>query len=220
MLSSRTAANIILGTSLLCAVVVTGLVLARELGWTGSEDSAAVRTPVEPSVWNAIAGGGHRFGADSGALVIVEFADFQCRFCKRYRDEVLQPFLTQHGASVTLVRRHFLLSYHPLARASSLAAECASNQGRLEALHDLMYALQDSLGLVPFAQMAEAAAVPDLDEFERCMHHEATARNVDRDMELARLASVRGTPSIFVNGTRFLPPPSFNELEWLLKGAK
>ena len=69
-------------------------------------------------------------GPSDAWVTVVEFADFECPFCRS-----AQPALTGieavYAGDLRLVFKHFpLTSIHPHARAAAVAAECAGEQGK------------------------------------------------------------------------------------------
>ena len=71
-------------------------------------------------------------GSDSADVVIVEFSDYECPFCKRHVDQTypsLKSKLIDSG-QVQLVFRDLPLSFHdPVATQAAVAANCAREQG-------------------------------------------------------------------------------------------
>ena len=87
---------------------------------------------------------------------------------------------------------------------SAVAAECAERQGRFEAMYQLLFAQQESLGSKDWGDFAEEAGVPDVGTFEECLTLPADSFpriQAGRDLGLRR--NIRGTPTVFVNGRLF-----------------
>jgi len=78
----------------------------------------------------------HVKGNLDASVMIVEYSDYECPFCKRFHDTMNQ-IMDEQGDSgkVAWVFRHFPLDQlHPVkARAVAVASECASEQGGSEA---------------------------------------------------------------------------------------
>ncbi|MEO9255305.1 MAG: thioredoxin domain-containing protein [Tepidiformaceae bacterium] len=81
---------------------------------------------------------------DPGAKVIVaEFSDFQCPFCKRWTDATLPHLRTTLGKDVALAFLNFPIpQLHPNAGNASVAAVCAGEQGKFWQMHDLLFEKQ------------------------------------------------------------------------------
>jgi protein-disulfide isomerase len=107
---------------------------------------------------------------------------------------------------------HFPLPRHTFARPAARAAECASDQDRVLAFHDLLYEKQDSLGLKPWSSYASEAMVPDMTRFASCVTDTAIVARIEAGIALGKRLALRGTPTVLVNGWRFEHPPTQVEL--------
>ncbi len=82
-------------------------------------------------------------GNKDARVVIAEFSDFQCPFCKRWSETTMDPLLKKYGNNVALAFLHFpLTQIHPNAGNASVAAICAGEQGKFWEMHDLLFARQ------------------------------------------------------------------------------
>ena len=190
--------------ALACALVTTGLVVRREL-FEPVEASAASPMPVPD--WHTYLNGGHRFGLESAPVVILAFGDFQCPACRKFATKTWPAIRRQYGERVALVYRHYPLTYHKTAYPAAQASECAGQQGRFTAFHDVLYEQQDSLKEKTWVQFARDAGVSDLATFERCATDKAKSQRVEADLKDAERIGSRGTPTVAVNGYRFPSPP-------------
>lgn len=188
-----------LGTTVmvLCAVTVTGLVVRREL--FSSPPAAAVVDVESRTVadWRSYVEG-QRIGPEDARVTIVEFSDFECRFCREAADR-LRNIRARYPRDVALVYRHYPLSYHKNAVPAAKASICAARQGRFEEYHDALFAQQDSLGLISWTRLARTAGVPDEAGFEACMQSSGPGSEIERDLLAGTRLGVRGTPAILVN---------------------
>lgn len=83
-------------------------------------------------------------GATTAKVVIAEFSDFQCPFCKRWVDQTLAHIRAEVGPDVALAFLHFpITQIHPNAGNAALVAECAKAQGKFWEMHDLLFQRQD-----------------------------------------------------------------------------
>lgn len=193
----RRIMDVSLGVLTLCAVVVTGLVVRRELLTSRAASTEAVRLGTVKE-WRAVAEEGHRRGPRDAPVQVVVFSDYQCPYC-RALDDRLSRIREDYGRQVAVVYRHFPLGGHTASRPAAVAAECAARQGRFWALHGSLFAQQDSIGRKSWTRFAEEAEIPDLDAFTACVAREAPARAVTRDSTAARELGARGTPTFLIN---------------------
>lgn len=82
-------------------------------------------------------------GSPDARVVIAEFSDFQCPFCKRWSEQVLPSLRSQLGDQVSLAFLHYpITQIHPNAGNASVVAICAGEQGKFWEMHDLLFARQ------------------------------------------------------------------------------
>lgn len=208
-----------------CAVVTTAITVRREF-FTNPASNLGVKElpgpgskPVHVSQWRDYAAGGHRIGAESAEVTIIEFAEFECPYCKAFALGPLRYVRQQFGQSVSLVFRQFPMPYHRFAYPAARAAECAAAQGRFEAFHDAVFAGQDSLGLKSFEEFAAIAGTPDLRAFSACATSAGPLPMVEQDIAAAKALLVRGTPTYIINGEMFVGVPDTASLERQVKAA-
>ena len=89
-------------------------------------------------------------GSRSAKVVIAEFSDFQCPFCKTWTDQYLAKLRTQLGENVALAFVHFpIVQIHPHAGTAGAAAICAGEQGKFWEMHDLLFSKQKEWAALP-----------------------------------------------------------------------
>ena len=82
-------------------------------------------------------------GNKNARVVIAEFSDFQCPFCKKWNDESMAAIRKKLGNDVALAFVHFpITQIHPNAGNASAAAICAGEQGKFWQMHDLLFSRQ------------------------------------------------------------------------------
>ncbi len=84
-------------------------------------------------------------GSPSAKVVIAEFSDFQCPFCKRWVSDTLPTIRSKYlSQGVAMAWMHFpITSIHPNAGNASVAAMCAGESGKFWEMHDILFARQD-----------------------------------------------------------------------------
>jgi len=143
-----------------------------------------------------------RMGDPAAArLVIVEFGDFECPFCKAAFLDI-REFAIAHPNEVAYVYRHFPLdSIHPQAVQAAIAAQCAAEQDKFWPYHDRLFQNQDTLAQEPYTQFARQLGL-NVAAFTACMASDAAAQVVAYDGSVGMLYGVAGTPTFFVNGEK------------------
>ncbi|MFR9774815.1 DsbA family protein [Micromonospora sp. MS34] len=155
--------------------------------------TARLRTPVTET--------DHARGPVDAPVTIVEYGDFQCRFCGAAHPN-LAEVLRQRADTVRLVYRHFpIANVHPYAESAAEAAEAAARRGRFWEMHDWLYEHQDQLDPVHLSLGIEQLGLPP-DEVGAEVGRQAHADRVRRDFVGGIRSGVNGTPTLFFNDVR------------------
>lgn len=211
---SRIASGAATATLVLCAVVVTGLVVRRELSPSTTNGPAGEAR----KDWLNFASEGQRIGPEGAKVALVVFSDFQCPAC-RMLEQRIATVRKNVETPFTVVFRHLPLEIHPVAQAAAEASECAGAQGRFEAMKNALFRNQRTLGTTEWKVIATEAAVPDLAAFERCRASTEMAPRVRRDIAAAESLRATGTPVVLINGRRYAGTPPQDQLESLIREA-
>src|SRR3989344_3696674 len=113
------------------AIVIAGALIAGAVYLGGATGDGAIVPQAgaqtgDMEQMNAIASGDHIRGNPDAPVIIVEYSDFECPFCKRFH-ETMQQATAEYGDQVAWVYRHFPLDQlHSKARKEAVASECAS----------------------------------------------------------------------------------------------
>ena len=140
-------------------------------------------------------------GPASAPLVIVEFLDFDCPFCKAAFPSV-RELQARFGSQVRLVIRHFPLNdIHPTAEIAARAGACANKLGRFWVYHDKLFTNQDQRTEEQLLRMAVESGM-DGNKFKECLASQEIKDLVERDFNDGARAGAVGTPTFFFNGNR------------------
>lgn len=196
----------------LCAVTVTVLFVKREL--SPKPDPSARFAPKEVKGWEEFAVSEMRLGSSNSAPVrIVTFSDFQCPFCRQFAF-ALDSVLMRYKDSVTVFYRNFPLSQiHPMALPTAYGAQCAAKQARFPEYHDHVFAHQDSLETIKLADIATAIGINDIEAFNTCVTSPEARRLVSRDSIAGEKLGLGGTPTVVLNGWKFVGTPTLAQLD-------
>jgi protein-disulfide isomerase len=153
-------------------------------------------------------------GSAKPAVTIVEFSDFECRFCRDVQP-VLKQVLESYGSDVRLVFKHLPLEGHRNSLPAARAAYCAGEQDRFWQFHDAVFAAENlSPGRLDQIAVQLGLGMP---RFQACMSSEQSRAAVVRDMETARSFRIDSTPSFLVNGKLIKGALSFAEFEKIIE---
>ena len=162
-----------------------------------------VKTMLSPPVVDISTGGRpSRGGGEDAPVTMIEFADYECPYCKLAQPTVEQV-LDTYGDKVRYVYRDFPLPFHSHARPASLAARCAEEQGKGKywEYHDALFEAPD-LSTDGLRSLADSVGL-DRAKFDDCLASEKYNDAIDKDVSDGSNAGVNGTPAFFING-RFL----------------
>lgn len=174
-----------------------------------------LREPRFPDLANAE--GLPSLGAKNGTLTIVEFADFQCPYCRESQNAIKQV-LEAYGDEVTLVFKHLPLDIHSEAHASARAAFCAGEQGLFWKYHDALFA-QQKLSTATFTTIALSLGLIG-DKFKACLDSDAANNAVLRDIRDAARWGINSTPTFILNGRIVRGAVDFETFKTLIEQEK
>lgn len=139
-------------------------------------------------------------GNGAGDVVIVDFNDYQCPYCKRAHLAV--KAVAAADGKVKVVYKDLPILGEP-SRIAALAALASAKQGKHLAMHN---ALMEFSGKLDRDRILEVAASVGLDValLQKDMEDPKFKQLIDRNMALAGALGVRGTPA-FVIGNQFVP---------------
>ncbi|KOS04759.1 disulfide bond formation protein DsbA [Flavobacterium akiainvivens] len=144
----------------------------------------------------------HAQGNLKSDLVIVEYGDYQCPYC-RAAYPVLKELGREFGSQLKFVFRNFPLSeMHQYARVAAIATEAANLQGKFWEMHDAIYENQENLNEKFLIKLAKQLNL-NISQFEKDLQNPELGNKVDSDFESGVMSGVNGTPSFFVNDKKF-----------------
>lgn len=154
-------------------------------------------------------------GSRDAKVKVIEYSDFQCPYCKMFASSVKQ-MISEYGDDVAFVYKHLPLSFHPQAQNAALASECANEQGKFAAYHDLLFDKQDVWGKTEGTQAFKAYARQlgmKTADFNACLDTAKYADKVAADAQEAASFGISGTPGIFVGDKFFAGAIQYAELK-------
>ncbi len=206
----------------LIAVTILGIMVAlrfseynyktQVVSWPVKE-KLAIDLKLEPGI-----NSDYYFGDLTAPIQIVEFADFQCPFCRMLGSQV-KDWLSGYQGKYYFVYLNYPLDQscnpdmkRPLHQVACYLAElsrCAGEQGKFwEAYYYLVRLDEESFQggvregeeqilqkLLPFAGLEESAVRSCLDSGRQIV-------NIQEDIQRARMHQVTGTPALFINGQK------------------
>lgn len=149
------------------------------------------------SDWTEAARGGPRQGRRSPGVTVTFFFDYRCPHCA-VADGTLDSLSARHSEQVSVVYRHYPLT-SPLSHRAAAAAVCAHRAGRFHRMHDSLFSSPDSIGIVPWTQIAVSAGVEDTVAYQSCLESQDVEATVDRHRAWAEKIGYDATPVILLD---------------------
>lgn len=147
-------------------------------------------------------------GNPDAKVAIVEFADFECGYCKRAGFQ-LRRLYEHYKDEIVFVYKHFPMDptcnpgvnnkRHRYACQAHEASVCAQMQGKFWAFHDLLYKNNHQLRAEHLIAYADKVGM-DTDRFVSCMRNGEGKAKVQSSGLEGKLADIHGTPRIFIDG--------------------
>jgi protein-disulfide isomerase len=137
-------------------------------------------------------------GPADAPITLVEFADFQCPYCRRAHPTVAR-LLAEYSDKILYVFRDYPLGFHKRAIPASVAARCANEQDKYWDYYESLKVMVGDLSDVDLNKRAADMGL-NMDDFGACMasgRHEAV---VNAGFEDGQALGVTGTPTYFING--------------------
>ena len=155
--------------------------------------------PPEPTTATIPVGPGPSLGRRDAPLVMIEFTDYQCPFCKRFDDTVMAD-LTKNfveTGKLRILSRNLPLAFHNNAEPAAMAALCADQQKQYWAMRGKLFANATTLTPSNFLRAAEELKL-DMAAFRSCMDEKRFAAQIKSEGDHAAAAGITGTPSFVI----------------------
>jgi len=173
-------------------------------------DQAVVKFQAGPVVTFDLTGA-PRLGVADGPIVVVEFVDYLCPFCKQLYGG-LDDYLTQQNGRVSWYFKNLPLdtecnptlpeNYHPGACWLARGAVCAQGAGKWVEYYRAAFTAQPENPGPPEVVRLGTQVGLERSSFERCIRAPATNAVVAADVAESIRAKAQGTPTLFINGRR------------------
>jgi len=165
--------------------------------------------PFKPDLDKLKTAGAPSFGTQGAPVVLVEFSDFQCPYCKAEAQELRKNLLASYPTQVHLYFKTFPLEQlHPWAKAAAIDSRCVykQNADAFWSYHDWIFEHQADITPENLKDkvLEWAKGVKEVDALKlgQCMDAKATEAEVKQDQAEGQALEINGTPTLFINGRR------------------
>jgi len=196
------------------------LPLSKKVTKTRSPDAAVVEYDFPKLLVPVKIERDHIEGPSNAPLTLLEYGDYQCPYCGAAYPEVKQV-QKQLGSKLRFVFRNFpITSSHEFAQHAAGIAEAAGAQGKFWEMHDFLYEHQNLLGddNSIFAYAQELGL--DMQRLKMEVGNDAYLNRIREDFTGGIRSGVNGTPTFYVEGTRYNGSPTAKDLLETLTSTK
>jgi protein-disulfide isomerase len=173
--------------------------------------AAAADEPAAKKVDITLKESDHIRGSKNAPVIIVEYSDFECPYCKRAAPTV-EEIRKTYGDKVAIVFRQFPLGFHANAKPAAMATECAAEQGKFWEYHDILFDKSPALTQNDLISYAKSLSL-DEKKFTDCLTSKKYEGKVNSDMSEGQTLGVQGTPAFFINGNLISGAYPFSEFK-------
>jgi protein-disulfide isomerase len=154
-------------------------------------------TPAPPEkVQMNVGNGWYSIGRADAPVTLVEFADFQCPFCKKFHAAAYADIKKNYidTGKVRFVSRDLPLDFHPLALKAAEAARCAGDQQKYWELRDALYSAAAPPDDEVIKKAVESLSL-ETQAFNTCLASDKYKSDVQKDANDAATLQISGTPT-------------------------
>lgn len=212
------------------SIVVSGLIIAGAIYLTTKQQEP--KQTADNNVQLAIApidANDHILGNPDAEIVIVEYSDFECPFCKGFH-ETMKKIMAEYGSTgkVAWVYRHFpLTQIHKSAQQAAEASECVAKLGGNDKFWEYANTISagspESLSTENLLSAATKIGINEA-EFKACLASDYPKQEVAKDIKdgnaIASVDKQFGTPyNILISKSGAQTPIKGNQPYANVKGA-
>lgn len=155
-------------------------------------------------------------GNPKGDVVLVEFFDYACPYCRISAPDVKR--LLKEDGNLKVVYRDFpVLS--PASEEAALASLSAAKQGRYAAFYERMFG---SEGRVTHERVVSTVRAAGLNEYQtaRDMQSSALKAEIKKNLDLGRALGLTGTPSYIIGNQILSGAVGYDQLKQAVEKAR
>ena len=139
-------------------------------------------------------------GNPDGDVVVVEFFDYRCPYCKQVAERVIET--AKKDGKVKVVFKEFPI-LGPESVFASRAALAAQRQGKYVEYHVALMRLKEKLTDELTLRVAQSVGL-DVERLKKDMASPEISRYLEKNTDLAEELNIRGTPA-FIVGDKLVP---------------
>jgi protein-disulfide isomerase len=163
---------------------------------------AAQAAPPPQNVSMSVSKDWHSIGSNSAPVTIVEFADYQCPYCKLFHTTAFAELKKNYidTGKVRFVSRNVPLEFHPFAMKAAVASLCAADQGKYWEMRDALISNSIDLSQPALLKYAQGLSL-DMNSFQSCLDLDKHKSEIQKDQADAAALNIGGTPTFVLGRT-------------------
>ncbi len=161
-------------------------------------------------------------GPADAPIVLIEYSDFECPFCKRGYDTV-NELMSRYEGKIHFIYKHLPLSFHPQAMPAAQYFEALKLQSdKLAfAFHDKIFDNQGALkNGEKFLKKIAKEVGADMGKLEKDIKSEKVQARIQADLKEAEKFGIQGTPGFVINGVPVKGAYPVDEFERIIEELK
>jgi len=158
-----------------------------------------------------------RGSADKNAVVITEFADYSCLYCRASEPEI-QTVLRENKDVRQVWRDMPVVSESPAGMLAASAGRCANEQGHFWEMHDALMS-SPQLDSPTINQLAKNIGL-STSAFSDCLASGKFVPSIQQDIEIAREHDLTGAPTFFIGKNVLTGYVTAADLRWAILKAR
>jgi protein-disulfide isomerase len=153
-------------------------------------------------------------GAKDAKLTLIEFGCYSCEYTAR-AEPIVKEVLDHYQGKVNLQFKTMYLPSHSLSMNTSIAADCALEQGQYTPYHALLFRNQKNMTQEQLYSLA-ATLPTNMTRFDECMVSRMYEDQVKADTLEGIHAGVIGTPTFFIGNETIVGPKPFKTFKTII----
>ena len=154
-------------------------------------------------------------GSDTPKVIIIEFFDYNCGYCKKSLDAVKELLRTEYDLKISF-RDYPILA--PSSRIAAKAALAAKKQGKYFSFHSALMSMQGNLNEDKIFTIANNLEM-DIEKLKIDMQKDEIEKIIEENESLARKLNIRGTPTFIINGQLYAGALDLKKLRQIINNS-
>ncbi len=141
-------------------------------------------------------------GTKGASIVLVEYSDFECPYCRKGFENV-RKLLSKYKGKIQFIYKHLPLSFHKNAMIASQYYEAIRLQSEKKAVkfHDMLFDKQRQISKgEPFLKSIAKKVGADMKKLAKDINSKVVIDRIKADQKEAQKFGIQGTPGFILNG--------------------